>query len=175
MPIFANSSSLLLPTQSRMLRRPSCSACSQSQADLSTRDMDSGCSLTWHVTSLASGSSRVQSYSQVSTLTLQCPAGVGKDGVTMVSKELCYIAEGVNRLLLSINLGIIGKDFPSIGSSVDNVSVNSCAHADEGDQCSCPKRSPTPPAPSQLPYPATEENIPKLKEWILDYYVGSKG
>ena len=111
MPIFANSPSLLLPTQSRMLRRPSCSTCSPSQADLSTRDMDSGCSLTWHVTSLASGSSGFQSYSQVSTL--QCPAGVGKDGVTMVSKELCYVAKGVNRLLLSINSGIISNDFPS--------------------------------------------------------------
>ena len=105
--------------------------------------------LTWHVTSLASGSSGVQSHSQVSTLTLQCPAGVGKDGVTMVSMELCYIAKGVNRLLLSINSGIISNDFPSISSSADNVSVNSCAQADEGDQCSCPKGTPTSPAPSQ--------------------------
>ena len=91
----------------------------------------------------------------------------------MVSKELCYVAKGVNRLLLSITSGIISNDFPSISSSADNVSVNSCAQADEGDQCSCPKGTPTPPAPSQLPYTATEENIPKLKEWILDYYVGS--
>ena len=30
-------------------------------------------------------------------------------------------------------------------------------------------RSP-PPAPDRIPYPATEENIPKLKQYILDNF-----
>ena len=104
-------------------------------------------------------------------------SAVSKEGVTKVSKELCYIAEGVNRLLLSrrccINLGIINKDFPSIGSNDDKVTVNNCDQAGEGGQCSCPKRTATPPAPSQIPFPATLENVTRLKQWILDHYASS--
>ena len=33
-------------------------------------------------------------------------------------------------------------------------------------------RSP-PPAPDRIPYPATEENIPKLKQYILDNFANS--
>ena len=104
-------------------------------------------------------------------------SGVGKDGVTRTTKQLCYIAEGVNRLLLSrrccIELGIIDKDFPSIGSGAGEVSINSCDSAGEDGKCSCPERTPTPPPPSELPFPATEDNIPKLKQWILDNYASS--
>ena len=36
-----------------------------------------------------------------------------------------------------------------------------------------PARSAPPPVPEKPPYPATEENIPKLKQWILDNYKSS--
>ena len=44
---------------------------------------------------------------------------------------------------------------------------------DKSDNCGCPKRKLTPDLPAQLPCPATEENIPKLKESILQHYKDS--
>ena len=39
--------------------------------------------------------------------------------------------------------------------------------------CSCPKRTKPPPLPTSLPCPATEENVMKLKQYLLDYYSSS--
>ena len=39
--------------------------------------------------------------------------------------------------------------------------------------CSCPVRDGTPPRPDVLPYPTAVENIPKMKEWLLDRFSSS--
>ena len=39
--------------------------------------------------------------------------------------------------------------------------------------CGCLKRTVPPPAPDKLPFPPTEENRIKIKEWLLDYYGSS--
>ena len=39
--------------------------------------------------------------------------------------------------------------------------------------CECPRRCLPPDPPTTIPYEPIEENVPKLKEWILDYYKGS--
>ena len=97
-------------------------------------------------------------------------------GETVTTRELCYIADGVRRLLLSkrtcINLGILSNRFPTIDNTVDTVTVNECQNIDpeDPDKCQCPPREETPPAPASIPFPPTEENIPKLKQWILDHY-----
>ena len=44
---------------------------------------------------------------------------------------------------------------------------------EESTTCSCPKREQTPPVPEKIPFDPKEENVPKLKQWILDYYKSS--
>ena len=90
-------------------------------------------------------------------------------------KQLCYIAEGVNSLLLSETtlkkLGLIPENFPAV-ETTNRVKVQKCEIKDESDpdSCSCPERTKPPPVPGSLPFPATEENIPRLKEWIVQHY-----
>ena len=39
--------------------------------------------------------------------------------------------------------------------------------------CGCPVRKETPPPQEKLPFQATDENDPLLKEWLLNYYSSS--
>ena len=41
------------------------------------------------------------------------------------------------------------------------------------EKCSCPTRTSPPPVPEHIPFPPTEQNIPKLKAWILQKYRSS--
>ena len=92
-------------------------------------------------------------------------------------KQLCYIAKDVTELLLSEAtmkaLGMIPENFPDRGPT--RATVQKCEVKDESnpDVCDCPARTETPPVPESLPYPATEENIPKLRDWIIEYYSSS--
>ena len=45
--------------------------------------------------------------------------------------------------------------------------------ADTNHTCTCQKRQPPPPKPDSLPYPATENNKDKLKQWLIDHYKSS--
>ena len=82
--------------------------------------------------------------------------------------QVVYITSSTDKFYLSfeacIELGLISKDFPSV---VEAASITSPT---ETRECNCPKRSLPPPLPTKLPLPATEENVPKLKEWLLKYY-----
>lgn len=53
-----------------------------------------------------------------------------------------------------------------------NTSVNSVNHGAERT-CNCRTRTLPPPTPSQLPFPPTEQNRDKLKQWVIDYYRSS--
>ena len=92
-------------------------------------------------------------------------------------KQLCYIAKDVTELLLSEAtmkaLGMIPENFPCV--SPPRATIQKCEVKDESnpDNCGCPVRAKPPSAPESLPFPATEENIPKLKDWITDYYSSS--
>ena len=131
-------------------------------------------------------------------------SAAGSDGITRAGSHMCYVSENVTRLFLSKeacrDLGIIGENFPEIGSSDTANSINKCelvsntakgehlssnpgaplkpnsvnkcdlVDPDNPDTCRCPERAQTPEPPKQLPYPPTEENIPKLKKFIEDYY-----
>jgi len=56
------------------------------------------------------------------------------------------------------DLGIIDESFPnSISATTESPS----------DECNCPKR------PTEIPFAPTEENIPKLKAWLLDAFASS--
>ena len=92
-------------------------------------------------------------------------------------KELCYIAKNVTELLLSEAtmkaLGMIPENFPDVGPSM--ATVQKCEVKDESNPevCGCPVRAKPPPVPQSLPFPPTEENIPKLKDWIIEQYSSS--
>ena len=43
----------------------------------------------------------------------------------------------------------------------------------EASPCSCPQRSAVPDMPRELPFPATSENIPKMRAWLMEHYASS--
>ena len=108
-------------------------------------------------------------------------SGMGADGDVRYSNQMVYISENLKKLFLSKeccgDLGIIGKRFPEIGSADNEESSNfhKCEFINPKDpsKCECPTRVPTPDPPKSLPMPATEENIPKLKEFLIQYYSDS--
>ena len=100
------------------------------------------------------------------------------------TRQLCYIQEDDEKIYLSESalkdLGIIPESFPSIGEnsvSTINKHIQSHPHGCEKNtpdgKCNCPKRTIPPTVPAALPYPATEENVEKLKQWILNRYQSS--
>ena len=90
------------------------------------------------------------------------------------TKQILYITDGANGLLLSqeacIDLGFIDKEFPKVKSS--QVCTNKTGKKSDCD-CDCPERSPPPEVPSQIPFPPTPENVPRLQQWICEYYAAS--
>ena len=110
-------------------------------------------------------------------------------GQVVSTKQLVYIAEGINTLFLSrsacVSLGTIPGSFPVAGScgSFNTIGEKVLQEVPEeketarqchpvGDSCSCPRRTDT-PAPPKLPFPATKENVPKLKKFVLEHYSSS--
>ena len=115
-------------------------------------------------------------------------------GDTIATQQLVYISEGINTLFLSKtacrNLRIINADFPTVGhyrGSLNNlkeaeqlqntgeksVPVKQCKSYGPNDSlCDCKRRTLTPDPPT-LPFKPTEENMPKLKQFIIDYYQSS--
>ena len=62
------------------------------------------------------------------------------------------------------DLGIVSKSFPNSISASTGSPPN---------KCYCPKRTPPPNRPKDIPFEPTQENVPKLKEWILDTFGSS--
>ena len=99
--------------------------------------------------------------------------------------QLCYVARGVDRMILSKeacrDLGLVTKDFPSVGSCESRASVNlttgpggdeqglTPCSPDEDGSCSCPRRAETPDPPAFDPSLSREE----LKKKILKHYAAS--
>ena len=105
-------------------------------------------------------------------------------GEKIVTRQMCYIQKGANKVYLSenccVNLGLISTNFPLIGECLHADSINTaesstsrCDRSHSDDNCSCPKREKPPPKPTALPYAPTAENKQKLKKWILDRYRAS--
>ena len=118
-------------------------------------------------------------------------SGRGKEGKTWGTHQLCYVAEGLDQLLLSREacqtLGVIGTDFPTIGShqKTPQTSINEIVPSQPPTQmggeelpeckpkpdgtCDCPRRQPPPPPPDCPTGQSTEQ----LKQFILKYYAAS--
>ena len=100
-------------------------------------------------------------------------------GTPRSTKQLMYVSSKVGKAFLCrealVALGAIPHDFPAVPVSWlrDTVaSVETSSHP----QCPCfQRREDPPPMPTQLPpgLTATENNVPKLKQWLLDHYASS--
>ena len=90
------------------------------------------------------------------------------------TKQILYIAGNSNGLLLSqeacIDLQYINKDFPS--KEPEQI-CSAKAGKKPGCDCSCPVRSRAPDPPDSLPFEPVPENVPKLEQWIRDFYAAS--
>ena len=99
-----------------------------------------------------------------------------EDGNTRTCKQLTYLSRKMSKAFLCREaleqLGIISPDFPSIKSDhAANISSEPLSKS-----CTCPKRGEdTPPLPTELPAGLrdTEDDVPALKEWLLNYYGGT--
>ena len=96
------------------------------------------------------------------------------------TQHMVYISDNIKGLFLSktalTDLGIINKSFPSSPTGTKESHALKCesksAHPNT-DQCSCPTRAATPDRPSRIPLNATQENIPRLKDWLLTTFAAS--
>ena len=114
-------------------------------------------------------------------------AGTDADGKLWETIQLCYVAEEVQKLLLSkeacIRLGIISKSFPAIGSAADQkpvvAEVTDAPNADQFDlepcapeedgSCKCPRRDVVPEPPKFDP----QLSVPQHRRKIIEHYASS--
>ena len=114
-------------------------------------------------------------------------SGTDNRGKVWGTHQICYVAEGLNHMLLSRqaceDLGMISSSFPTVGCHSNNyhktVQVGEIDAAemiqsefdlipcspDEEGACKCPRREPTPPPPVYLP----GKTVAELKEIIIKH------
>ena len=104
-------------------------------------------------------------------------SGVSKTGKVISTRQLVYFTPATNRLFLSkhacIVLGLISKNFPSIGENLEVTDSRKHPESAMTSECQCPRRTMPPPPPKTIPYLPTEQNRGKLKQFLLDYYKSS--
>ena len=100
-----------------------------------------------------------------------------EEGKSVTCKQLTYLSRKMDKAFLCREaleqLGIIPSDFPVI--RVDQTS-NISTEPTSSTTCNCPRRGKEPPpVPTELPtgFKGTDEDVPALKEWLLNYYGGS--
>ena len=112
---------------------------------------------------------------------------------------MVYVSDSVTGFFLSydtmVDLLMINKDFPRIGSCADDSGGSSpaavspdhnnadgyirelnagCTEPHEDKiSCDCPQRSSIPDRPTSLPFPPIPENNAKMREWLLQRYASS--
>ena len=119
-------------------------------------------------------------------------SGVDSRGKVWGTHQICYVAEGLDRMLLSRQaceeLGMISSSFPTVGChSTDNRTTAQVGEVeaadilpqsefdlipcspDEEGACQCPRREPTPPPPEFSPGKTAAE----LREIIIKHYAAS--
>ena len=100
---------------------------------------------------------------------------INSTGQTVATKQMTYVTDSSDKLFLSreacSTLGIIPDNFPCAYASA--FCNTDSAHEPSVAPCGCPTHQLPPPPPASLPFPATEENRPKLQQYLLDYYGSS--
>lgn len=84
------------------------------------------------------------------------------------TKQALYICERIKRLYFSkaacIDVGILHKEFPNPSMAMQSLEVENKVQDTEN------RVKPLPTRPDSLPFPATEANIGKLKDWLLECF-----
>jgi hypothetical protein len=114
-------------------------------------------------------------------------SGYDKGGYPMETAQICYVTPDTGNMYLSreacVGLGLISPTFPAVGEVRDARDARPDTAApvyhpeagtdDEWEKCKCPRRCMPPPPPTALPFAATEENVSRLRQWLLDFYASS--
>ena len=122
-------------------------------------------------------------------------SGKSQSGQTHETLQIVYITNDLDKLFLSWEtctaLGIISNNFLTVGVSPQPSTMNEPHRpSDAAEQihltqtlktpesahhptCNCPCCVAPPPKPTRPPFPAIDENIQRLQEWLLDYYKSS--
>ena len=105
-------------------------------------------------------------------------SGTDDHGELRTAAIMAYVSPRTQRFYLSeealVQLRVIPRDFPRIGSASENCVI---AETEQSETplapCGCPKRTLPPSRPEQLPFDCTEENVPKMRNWLLERYSSS--
>ena len=102
--------------------------------------------------------------------------------------EILYVCDKVKGIYLSQTalkrMNIIDKNFPSTTTKISVIStpenldtsqdiLTAEENPDHLAPCGCPLRSPCPPLPEKIPFPATPEYRQPLEKWIKQRYASS--
>ena len=91
------------------------------------------------------------------------------------TRQFVYINADASTLLLSLeacqDLGYVSDNFPDQGPEPSQCAAKSGKNPE--CDCKCPTRERAPEVPTEIPIEPTPENIPKLEQWIRDYYASS--
>ena len=100
--------------------------------------------------------------------------GKDEDGEPHSASVMDYVSPSTDKFYLSRaaleQLHVIPTSFPKLGA-VASIGVEEATHPRA--ECGCPVRQPTPGAPAQLPFAATEENTEKMRQYLLHRYSAS--
>ena len=105
-------------------------------------------------------------------------SGVSGDGDTVEARVMVYISPEANSFFLSrealVQLGVIPSTFPQVGAAFTEPDTE-CANVTETEAvkpttpcCDCPKRVAPASKPDKLPFKACSENVPKMKQYIIN-------
>ena len=112
-------------------------------------------------------------------------SGSTEESKSITSGALTYVSTDTDKFYLSRevlkDLGVIDQNFPQIkpnmmSAGLENQATNGSEKFIGKDQlstCGCLVRTKPPPRPDQLPFDCKEENIPKMRQWLLDRYASS--
>ena len=101
-------------------------------------------------------------------------SGQSHSGQILETRQIVYVTSDTDKLFLSREactaLGMITENFPSVGEMHKG---DQAARITQHAPCDCPPRQKPPPKPTELPFPATEDNRESLQQWLLEYYKSS--
>ena len=97
------------------------------------------------------------------------------------SGALTYVTPDTDKFYLSRevlkDLGVIDHNFPQLKPSMVSAGLEECSRKNDQETklapCGCLTRAQPPPRPERLPFEGTVDNIPRMRQWLLDRYASS--
>ena len=114
-------------------------------------------------------------------------SGRSNSGKALETRQIVYVTNNPDKLFLSREactaLGLITKNFPSVGEmNKEDHTASTTHHAPviaalpehpHPAPCGCPQRQKPTSKPTEVSFPATEDNRTSLQQWLLEYYKSS--